>query len=57
MFKTKNTALRRTHRTDAILRLRQTYEGNIHTNPKIYNKAYTNALHKLADALENITNP
>ena len=56
MIDVKKTTVRRTKRTDAIIRLRQTYEGRIDASPATYNKAFAEVLRQMADAIENVKN-
>lgn len=53
-MKVKKTTVRRTKRTDQIIHLRQTYEGNLHRKPAIYNAAFANVLRQMADRIEKI---
>ena len=55
MAKFKKPVIRRTKRTDAIILLRQKYNGNVYANPQIYNKAFANVLRAMADAIEKVT--
>jgi hypothetical protein len=54
MFKVKKTTVKKTRRTDRIIFLRQQYEGDIHADPKTYNRAAADVLRKLADAIEKV---
>ena len=54
MIKVKTTTVRRTRRTDAILYLRQTYDGDIAKSPHTYNQAFAAVLHRLADAVAQV---
>lgn len=52
----KKTTVQRTKRTDAIIRLRQKYVGNVHANPVTYNRAFADALRQMADAIADVKN-
>jgi hypothetical protein len=54
MIKTQKTSVRRSKRTDLTLHLRQRYEGDVHADPRTYNRAYAEALRKMADAIEKV---
>jgi hypothetical protein len=54
-MKVKKTTVRRTHRTDAVLLLRQKYDGDVGATPLTYNRAFANVLGKMAEAIENVT--
>jgi hypothetical protein len=56
VFKVKKTSVRRTKRTDAIIYVRQTYAGDAHEGPQVYNRAVAGALRQIADALEKTKN-
>jgi putative heme iron utilization protein len=56
MNKTKKISVRRTKRTDAIILLRQKYEGTIDANPQTYNRAFADILRKMADAIADVKN-
>jgi len=56
MFKVKKTTVRRTKRTDAIIHLRQKYEGDARANPATYNRAFADVLHLMANAIAEVKN-
>ena len=54
MIKIKKTTTRRTKRTDAIIHLRQKYEGDVWSSPKVYNRAFASVLREMADAIAKV---
>lgn len=56
MIRIKKTTVRRTTRTDAIIELRQKYEGDVGTNPETYNRAFADVLRQMADAIAKVKN-
>lgn len=56
MIRVKKTVTKRTKRTDAIIQLRQTYDGDVDANPATYNKAFADVLRQMADAIEKVKN-
>lgn len=56
MIQIKKTTVKRTKRTDAIIYLRHTYDGDITESPSVYNKAFADVLRNLADAVEGVKN-
>ena len=55
MVKIKKLTVRRTKRTDAIILLRATYDGDPRANPRDYNRAFARVLRHMADAVAKIT--
>jgi hypothetical protein len=55
MCKIRKLTVRRTKRTDAIILLRATYEGDPHSDPKAYNRIYADILRHMADAILKVT--
>ena len=54
MHKIKKVTVRRTKRTDSVILLRANYEGDLHANPRDYNRAFANVLRSMADAIAKI---
>ena len=50
----KKSTVRRSTRTDAIIRLQQKYEGDVGADPGTYNRAFANVLRQMADAIEKM---
>jgi hypothetical protein len=56
MINVKKTTVRRTKRTDGIILVRQTYDGDVHGSPEAYNQAYADVLRQMADAIAKVKN-
>ena len=54
MIKIKKTTTRRAKRVDAIIHLRQKYDGDVGSSPKVYNRAFANVLREMANAVEKV---
>jgi hypothetical protein len=54
MIKIKKTTTSRKKRVDPIILLRQKYEGNVWSSPKVYNRAFANVLREMADAIAKV---
>jgi hypothetical protein len=53
--KFKSAKAKRVIRKDDTIQLSINYSGNIHADPRKYNKAFALTLRAMADAIENIT--
>lgn len=53
-MRVKKTTVRRKQRTDAIIHLRQKYEGDVHSKPAVYNRAFAAVLRRVADAIADV---
>ena len=56
MIRVKKISVRRTKRTDQIILLRQTYDGDVTANPMAYNRAFADVLRRVADAISEVRN-
>jgi hypothetical protein len=55
MCKIKKLTVRRTKRTDAIISLRATYDGDPHSDPRAYNELFADILRRMADEISKVT--
>jgi hypothetical protein len=55
MCKIKKLTVKRTKRTDHIILLTAKYEGNLHADPRAYNRTFADALRRMADEISKVT--